>query len=369
MLSVFCAPSRYVQGRDATLSLGSEMKKLGLTGQVFILASRSAKKLLERVWAETFRESGSPYSIYDFGGECSRKEIDAAKAKASASGAKVVVGAGGGKVLDAARAVASELDLPIVNCPTLASSDAPCSALSVVYTPDGQFESYIFYKRNPDMVLVDTTVIAMAPPRYLVAGMGDALATWFEAQTVIEAKKKNQLGGATTISAAALAHLCFETLINDGLTALRSVESKVVTPALERLVEANTLLSGLGFESGGLAIAHSVHNGLTTVPQTHRFMHGEKVAFGLLVQLIAEGKPQILIDQIIMFCANVGLPICLADIGIKQLNEEVLRSIAERAAAPGETAHNSPFEVTPRLIADAIVSADALGRPVRGARI
>ncbi|HEY9759123.1 MAG TPA: glycerol dehydrogenase [Oculatellaceae cyanobacterium] len=369
MLSVFCAPSRYVQGRDATLSLGSEMHKLGLTGHVFLMASKSARKNLERVWAKTFRESGSTYSIYDFGGECSRKEIDAAKVEANKCAAKVVVGAGGGKVLDAARAVASELNLPIVNCPTLASSDAPCSALSVVYSPDGEFESYIFYKRNPDLVLVDTTVIALAPPRYLVAGMGDALATWFEAQTVIEAKKKNQLGGATTISAAALAHLCFETLLNDGLTALRSVEARVVTPALERLVEANTLLSGLGFESGGLAIAHSVHNGLTMVPQTHKYMHGEKVAFGLLVQLVAEGKPQLLIDQIIMFCANVGLPICLADVGITSLNEDIVRKISERAAAPGETAHNSPFEVTPRLLADALIAADALGRPIRGSRI
>lgn len=121
----------------------------------------------------------------------------------------------------------------------------------------------------------------------------DALATWFEADTVINARKSNQLGGGTTIRARARARarLCHETFMNDGVAALNSVRKKAVTPALEPLVEANTLLSGLGFESGGLAIAHSVHNGLTTLPETHHYLHGEKVPFGLLVQLVAEGKP------------------------------------------------------------------------------
>src|SRR5262249_15831577 len=148
--------SRYVQGRDATASLGTEMNKLGLTGSVCVIASRSARKHLDATWKETFRQTGSKYTVYEFGGECSRQEIDRAKAASLQGDGSVIVGAGGGKVLDTARAVASELDLPIVNCPTVASSDAPCSALSVVYTAEGEFQSYFFYKKNPDLVLVDT---------------------------------------------------------------------------------------------------------------------------------------------------------------------------------------------------------------------
>jgi len=258
--------------------------------------------------------------------------------------------------------VACELQLPVVNCPTAASSDAPCSALSVVYSEDGEFETYLFYKRNPDLVLVDTSVIAKAPPRLLTAGMGDALATWFEAKTVIEARKTNQVGGATTISAQALAKLCYETLIADGRAALTAVEHGTVTPALERIVEANTLLSGLGFESGGLAIAHSVHNGLTTVSETHAFMHGEKVAFGLIVQLVAEGKPQAVIDEVLDFSLSVNLPISMAEVGLKNPTYDVALMIAQRAVAEGETAHNEPFIVTAPLIADAILAADAIGR-------
>lgn len=178
MLSIFCAPSRYVQGRDATYSLGQEMAKLGLGGPLLIVAGKSAKRHLEAAWKETFKQAEIEYKIFEFAGECSQAEIARAKTEAQNFSAKAIVGAGGGKVLDTSRAVAAELDLPAVNCPTAASSDAPCSALSVVYTEDGAVERYLFYKRNPELVLVDTSVIAKAPARLLTAGMGDALATW-----------------------------------------------------------------------------------------------------------------------------------------------------------------------------------------------
>lgn len=219
-----------------------------------------------------------------------------------------------------------------------------------------------FYPRNPELVLVDTSVVARAPRRYLVSGMGDALATWFEARTVIEARRPNTVKGATTISARALAHLCYRTLLEDGPDAVTSVEAGSVTPALERIVEANTLLSGLGFESGGLAIAHSVHNGLTALPQTHRYLHGEKVAFGLLVQLIVEGRPSAEIAEVAAFSMRVGLPVSLGEIGLASMTSGEARTVAERTVAKGEVAHNEPFPVTADLIVDGLRAADDYGR-------
>jgi glycerol dehydrogenase len=276
------------------------------------------------------------------------------------------VGAGGGKVLDAARAAAADLSLPVVCCPTVASSDAPCSALSVIYTEEGVVQEYRIYRRNPDLVLVDTQVIAQSPARLLVAGMGDALATWFEAKTCVDGNVKNMRGGASTQSALALAELCYRTLLNDGADARRAVEMRVVTPALERLVEANTLLSGLGFESSGLAAAHAVHNGLTTAPPTHHFFHGEKVAYGVIVQLVLEGKPRAVFQDVLGFATEVGLPVTLAEIGLGELSQDMLERIATRTTAPGETIHNEPFEVRPEMVADAIRAADATGRAWRG---
>ncbi|MFF1413060.1 glycerol dehydrogenase [Streptomyces sp. NPDC058289] len=362
MLSVFSSPGHYVQGRDATVSLGPEMVRLGLSGPVLIVASPSAERLLATTWQETFRAAGIEYVLHRFGGECSRAEVARITDAATQNLSAVVVGAGGGKALDAARAAADDLDLPMVSCPTAASNDAPCSALSVLYTPEGRFDAYQLVRRNPALVLVDSSAVVRAPARLFSAGMGDALATWFEARTCVAGRVRNMRGGAPTITAAALAELCHRTLMADGADALKAVRQQVVTPAVERLIEANTLLSGLGFESSGLAAAHAVHNGLTVVPETHSYLHGEKVAFGVLTQLVLEGAPSSETTAVLDFCTAVGLPVTLAELGLVDATRSTIEQIATRATAEGETIHNEPFAVDAEMTADAITAADALGQ-------
>lgn len=361
MLSVFQSPARYTQGKHATARLGAELRKIGLGGPALILSSSSPARLLGDVWATSLGEVGIHYNVEMFRGECSPDEVERICKAAQGVGAAVIIGAGGGKVLDTSRAVAAELRLPAVNCPTVASSDAPCSALSVVYAPDGEFLEVRFYPRNPDLVLVDTAVIARAPSRLLVAGIGDALATWWEAKAVREANTANQLGGKPTMSGTALAELCYELLMANGVAAKAACDAGVVTPALENLVEANTLLSGLGFESGGLAAAHSVHNGLTAIPETHRFLHGEKVAFGLVTQLVLENRPRHDLDQVLGLARAVGLPMTLAQVGIGSVTADVVSTIAEKSVAEGETIHNEPFAVDAEAVGDAIIAADRIG--------
>lgn len=368
MLNVFCCPSRYVQGRNATESLASELLKLGHAGRALIIASKTARKQLEPIWRNTFAVADVPLDILVFGGECCQDEIARCKEEALRVDAATIIGAGGGKVLDTARAVAGEMDRPVACCPTTASSDAPCSASSVVYTPDGAFQKYLFYKRNPDLVLVDTKVIVNAPVRFLISGMGDALATRFEVEAVRQSHKANVVGGVSTLAAAAIADLCYQTLIRDGVPAVAAAQAGAITPAFERIVEANTLLSGLGFESGGLAVAHSVHNGLTAAVETHDRLHGEKVAFGTLVQLVLEGRESSLIEEVMGFCQAVVLPMTLAELGLEKLPPDRALAIAERAVAAGESAHNEPFVVTPEAIMDAIYAADAWGRAFKTAR-
>lgn len=362
MLSVFCSPSRYVQGKGATAALGQELASLGLVGPVLIIAGNSAVEELADIWSATLGNAGFRYELHRFGGECSSQEIQRGQRAAETLHARLIVGAGGGKVLDAARAVAADLNLPVAICPTVASTDAPTSALSVIYTEEGVFQEYRFYRKNPDLVLVDSQVIAHSPPRLFVAGMGDAMSTYFEAKACHGRSVKNMRGGMSTRAAFALAELCHRTVLDDGADARQAVESQVVTPALERVIEANTLLSGLGFESSGLAAAHAVHNGLTAAPETHEFYHGEKVAFGVLVQLVLEGQPRTTVDEVLSFYGQVGLPMTLSDIGLEQASQETIRKIAERASAVGETIHNEPFEVRADMVADAIVAADAIGR-------
>ena len=384
MVHVFCSPLRYVQGPAATARLGAEMRSVGLEGPCLLVAGSTAVARLAPIWAETLDESGFVSRVRLFGGESSRREIAAIVEEARSLGCRTIVAAGGGKVLDAARSAAAQLGLHFVSCPTVCSTDAPTSALSVIYHDSGPqrgaVETYQIHRRSPDLVLVDTQVIAESPPRLLAAGIGDALSTWYEARAAAAADKPNMRGGRATLAAMALARLCRDTVLADGEAALAACRERRSTPALERIVEATTLLSGLGFESAGLAAAHAVHNGLTAVPETHGMWHGEKVAFGTLVHLMLEADAAGGEDQpeaaavearlLAAFCVRIGLPVTLAQLGLPDDDggppPAAVRRIAARATAAGETIHNMPFPVDADRVASAIGAADAVGRAALG---
>lgn len=198
-----------------------------------------------------------------FGGEASKDEIQRLTSLSSENSVDFIVALGGGKTIDTAKAIADDLGLQVAVLPTTASTDAPCSALSVLYRPNGEFENYRFYSKNPAVVLVDTSVVVKAPPRFLSAGIGDALATNPEARSA--RNSPNFGGGLPTEVSAAIGAKCEEILFKYGRQAIEANKAKAVTPAFEAVVEANTLLSGLGFESGGLAAAHAVSAVLSSV--------------------------------------------------------------------------------------------------------
>ena len=360
MTRIFNSPSKYIQGADALVELGSHVAPLG--SRLLAIATPAG---IERV-GDKVRDGFSDVDVEvvfdEFGGECSDREIERLCDVARAQGCDVIAGIGGGKVLDTAKAVAHYLGAPVVVCPTAASSDAPCSALSVIYSDDGVFDRYLFLPANPDIVLMDTTVIAAAPTRLIVSGMGDALATYFEAQACVDSEADTCAGGKATGAALALARLCLDTLLADGVKAKIALDAGACTPAVERVIEANTLLSGIGFESCGLAAAHAVHNGMTQLPETHAMLHGEKVAFGTLVQLVLENAPTETLERVLAFCLEIGLPVCLEDLGVEDVSRTRIMAVAEAACAPGDTMGNLPFETTPDMVCDAILAADALGR-------
>ncbi|MEF2231642.1 MAG: glycerol dehydrogenase [Pseudodesulfovibrio sp.] len=362
MISVTLFPGRYIQGPDALSELPGACARLGT--RPFVLASPGSRaNRLGRVLPAL--EAAGPVTVETFGRQCSDEAIDALCALRQGAGCGLVVGMGGGKTLDTAKAVAHRGGVPCVMVPTIASTDAPCSSVCVVYTEDGVFKRADVLPRNPDAVIVDTRIMAEAPARFLASGMGDALATWFEAESCRLAHAPNIAGAVGSMTAYALARLCFDTLVEYGPLALAACRARAVTPALERIVEANTLLSGLGFESAGLASAHSIHNGLTALPQTAAYYHGEKVAFGTLASLFLTDQPPGRIEQVYGFCESVGLPTTLADIGLEDVSDGDLLRVAQKACAPGESMHNEPFDTAPERVADMLRAADAAGRERR----
>lgn len=359
MISKTIFPGSYIQGAGALKRLGPEIARLADTA--FAVCDPFVIDNLLPAFREETAEKAR-LTIEPLRGECSDEEIERLAGLATKAGARAVVGMGGGKTLDAAKALAHDLKVPVVIVPTIASTDAPCSALSVIYTPEGKFKRYLILPRNPDVVLVDTGIIAQAPVRFLVSGMGDALATWFEADSCKKKFAPNISGDLGSMTAYALARLCYDTLIEYGLTAKISCEAHAVTPALEHVVEACTLLSGLGFESGGLAAAHAIHNGFTVLEAVHDRFHGEKVAFGTLASLFLTDKPGSVVAEVYSFCEAVGLPTTLAEIGLREASDAELTKVAEAACAENETIHNEPVPVDPGTVLAALKAADGEGR-------
>ncbi|MDX3927757.1 MAG: glycerol dehydrogenase [Shinella sp.] len=343
-------PGRYIQGAGAIARLGEEAKGFG--GKAIVLLDNGVFDLLKDDVEASFA-NGPAVEIVRHGGECSETAIAALGEAARAARASVIVGAGGGKALDTAKAAARDVALPVIVFPTIAASDAPCSALAVVYNEDGTVAYDTFLPSNPDLVLVDTALIAKAPARFLAAGIGDALATFYEAESCRLSGAFNCMKMPGVSLAYEVARFCRETIFEYGAEALAECDAGQAGPALERVVEANILLSGIGFESGGVAAAHAVHHGLCELDDVHHHLHGEKVAVGVLAGLKLHGMEEEY-ERVRRFCLSVRLPTRLADIGIHEVTHEKLTVVARRACRAGEIIHNEPMPVTEEMVVAAL---------------
>lgn len=358
MEKVFASPSRYVQGKDVLKTGIHHIEKLGKIP--LLLCDEVVWDIVGEEFADTLKKANMEVTHVRFNGEASTQEINRVTKIGIDNKVDVVLALGGGKTIDAGKAISDQLGVPVAVLPTIASTDAPTSALSVIYTEEGTFERYLFYTKNPELVLVDTRVISKAPTRLLASGIADALATLVEVKAVLQKNGTTMAGGAPTLAAIAIAEKCEETLFEFGLQAIEANRAKVVTEALEAVVEANTLLSGIGFESGGLAAAHAIHNGFTALHgEIHSLTHGEKVAYGTLTQLFLENHPKAVLDHYIRFYQALGLPTTLAELKLENVSYDKLLKVGEQATIEGETIHQMPFTVTAEEVTDALFAVDS----------
>lgn len=360
---VLLAPSRYVQG-NGVLDLLGRYLSLVPSRRPLVLISEGGRQRFGRRIEAGFSAVSVQGRMEIFRGECSTEEVERIVGTVRASGTKLdsVIAVGGGKCIDAGKSVAFRLEVPVIICPTIASTDAPCSAVSIMYTADGVGKGPEHFPANPALVVVDTGIIADSPLRHLVAGMGDALATRYEARTCFANPEGRSIaGGRMTIAALALAELCADTVFEYGEPAVAAIRSGGIDESVERIIEANTLLSGIGFESCGLAAAHAIAAGLTVIPLLHRdFLHGELVSMGLTAHLVLEGDLEEA-DKVARFMAGIGLPVCLKHFRLDPARDEKALLEAMQAAAREFIVHNEPFEVTAESLVSAFLEADRLG--------
>lgn len=358
MARAFGGPGKYVQRAGEIALLGEHLASLGRR-PLFLVDRALFDRLADEIAASLDR-SMQPH-FERFGGECCSSEIDRIVSIAMAERSDVLVGVGGGKTADTAKIVAIATGARIAIVPTIASTDAPCSAVAVRYSEHGVYEESLRLARNPDLVLVDSAVVAAAPPRFLVAGIGDALSTWFEARSNLESRTDNYVAGGfpAPLAGMAIARHCHDVLMRDALKAKIAAEAGLLTSAVENIIEANTLLSGLGFENCGCAAAHGIHDGLTILEEVHGLFHGEKVAFGTLCLLMLENRESTEIEAMIRFCRSLGLPTRLADLGITHDVKAKAERVAEAALRPGAIIHATPVTLSVPIVRDAILALDA----------
>ena len=360
----FGSVQRYIQGPDELNNVFEYGKKYG--DRFLFLVDTGVFEMI-RTQVEAIEDRcGCSCEFRSFYGECCWENVDRLVNEVRESGCNVVLGVGGGKVLDTVKLVADKSDLPRIIIPTSASSDAPAADWAAVYDTKGVFLGAVATNRNTELVLVDSRIIAGAPARLFASGIADALVTWYEAMANERSLTPNNIGRgyARTLAGMAIARESHDVLLRDGIPAYEAVRRKLLTPAVENVIEANILLSGLGFMNAGCACAHGIHNGISALETGDEYLHGEKVAFGLVGQLILENAPQEELNAVLAFLDALNLPITMEQFNI-ECSDENLDVIVDYMMNRSLLIHREPLPVTADLVRDIIRAADAFGHQYR----
>lgn len=365
MMNAAIFPGKYFQGPGCIGRIGEIADSFSVKKPLIIWGNHAKKVTQEKVF-KSLQEKNMQSEEYILTTDCTHKTADEITKLVSEKQCDIIFGIGGGKVIDMAKAVAIYSNTRVIIAPTIASNDSPTSACTVWYNDNHVNTGFDMWPVSPDVILVDSDVLVKAPIRMLKAGIADALATNIEAKASEKKRSINCAGGEPTLSVMALAQLCFDILMNYSKEALQAVEAGVSTPSFEKVLEANVLLSGIGWESGGLCTAHTLGNGLPDFPETHDYMHGEKVSFGIVTELILDRDitPEER-ERIVKFMVELGLPVCFEDLNMQNIAKERLMAWCRAHTEEGSFCLNHSFPVSAETLYNAMIAADLYGRKMK----
>jgi glycerol dehydrogenase len=361
MIDIFVGCKQYIQREGVLGEAGDFLKVFGR--RPMVLGDDLVLSLIRPTLEDRLQAAGLSPSFTLFGEECSLGEIARLTKIVQQEHMDFIVGTGGGKALDTSRLVADRLKFPLVTIPTSAATCSAASAAAVVY--ERGVRQATVNGKGAELVLVDTTILAKAPLRLLAAGIGDALAKWYEGKPCYDRLVDRDSG---TRSAMTLSTQVKETLLQIGPKAKEDVEAQRNSPAVETAVENNILVTaiigGLGGSKFRVAVAHALLYGLTVLPQVHRNLHGEMVAYGILVQLCLERNEKEL-EVILPFFSRLGLPLTLTDLGLSNVEDPLFWEGLRRTCVKGSSVHNLPFPVDEEKLYRAMLEADERARSLR----
>lgn len=359
MSIVYSFPENYICSSGILNNLAKLSADYGFKDNVLLITSKSPFKKYEIRLREIFKQESIHLDIIVYDGRNNRQAIDDLTTKSSRIKPCLIIAFGGGGVLDSSRACAKRLRCPYFSVPTIAATDAPCLPVTVIYDQKNRFIDYEIVE-NPKLVVVDPLIILDADKRYLIAGMGDGIATYYEALSCQESQTLNVHKGQSLELGLVASRLCLDIILCEGENSLNAFKLGRVTKELLRILEANIFLSGLGVASCGVSMAHGLDVAITQSLKTKKSLHGERVAFGLLVQLIFQEKYDDL-EKVMHFYRKVNLPLTLYDLGLDPSDEAELDLILNFALRKDNTLYNQTKSVTKKKLKEVILLAHQNG--------
>ncbi|MGP7817212.1 iron-containing alcohol dehydrogenase family protein [Niallia sp. 01092] len=361
-MSKIKAPKEYIQKENIIYSAGEYIGKLGK--KAIVIGSYTALAAVDSIVWESLENAGVEYQVHVYSGYCTEESIQAITGIAVELQADVIVGIGGGTVLDSTKAVGENIGVPVVTIPTIAATCAAWSALTVLYNDKGAAVGYKILKESPHTVLVDPNILVKAPSRYLAAGIADTIVKWYEIAPHIS-NEGNDVAFQTSLTTAKLA---LDILLENGAAALQDNKKARVTKEFTKVVDAIIMLAGMvgsiKTEKPRAAIAHSIHNSITAIPGTAKSLHGEKVGFGLIAQLILEGKPDEEVAELISILHKWEGSITLEQLEVQHEKQKQINRIAASVKIREEAIRVLDFEVNEETLINAIEKANAFGEKI-----
>ena len=354
-IPLMISPRKVLRGDKIIARSGVEIARLG-TRPLIIGGDRSVKRI-DSYLQPAIQEQNLIVKQASYLPDCAESSLARLREAVQQHQADSIVGVGGGKALDTAKLLAHQCQLPIVTIPTSAATCAGWTALSNVYSETGAFQYDVALDRCPDLMIVDYSLIATAPQRTLVAGIGDAIAKWYEASV-----SSGHSTATMTIAAVQQARVLRDILFQKSASALENPQGEDWREVADATVLLAGVIGGIGGANCRTVAAHAVHNGLTHILEAHDALHGEKVAYGILVQLRLEEmmqNNQLAISarqQLLTFYGSLGLPKTLEDLGLGEVSLAQLRHAATIACQPESDIHRLPFAVSPEQLMAAMVS-------------